>query len=237
MAAGSKDRDASPGADGPTAGAITAPTAGASAPVTTRQIVAFDGAPAGTRAAPPRSYNSASTPAGTSAAQPAIRCTTHRHDSCSGQRQHQHHRHRVIPPLTRPPIRHRGQTPAGHSASDRIFATPGLTEDTPAESAARSPPQRQWQTEPRRSSVVRLRNTPVFPPRSGPARRTSPKRRTRTFSATLSRACSRRRRTRGRSSETHPDVTETWSTSGWPDGCPGRKFLSATNHRPRWCVR
>jgi len=45
---------------------ITASTAAASAPVSTRQIVAFDGGAAG------RPYSWASSPAGTSPAQPAI---------------------------------------------------------------------------------------------------------------------------------------------------------------------
>jgi len=47
-------------------------TVTASTPVTTRQIVAFDGGPAPGRTAPLRRYSSSSTPAGTSAAQPAI---------------------------------------------------------------------------------------------------------------------------------------------------------------------
>ncbi len=51
---------------------VAASKAAASAPVTTRQIVAFDGGPAPGRTAPHRRYKSSITSAGTSAAHPAI---------------------------------------------------------------------------------------------------------------------------------------------------------------------
>ena len=84
---------------------VTASKAAASAPVTTRQIVAFDGGPA--RAGRPRTAGTAlPAPRGHVGGPPGDRGERpgpgdHRR---GGQRQHR--RHRMIPPLTRPPVRH-----------------------------------------------------------------------------------------------------------------------------------
>jgi len=104
---------------------VTASRAAASVPVTTRQIVAFDGGPATGRVAPHRRYRSSSTSAGTSAAHPAIRGERPVPGDHRGGGQRQHRRHRMMPPPARPPVRHPGEQFQQVTASARCRAQGG----------------------------------------------------------------------------------------------------------------